>query len=142
VSSTAQFPYLYRGGSGVVSDLAPLLPIRLDRDRVSLDVVALVDSGATISVLPWSVGLRFGVDWDSLNVPCPIGGGAGSIPGKVLIVYGTVPPFPTVPLVFSWVQSDNVRIILGQTNFFLNFDVFFFRAQSYFEIQPATAPTP
>lgn len=47
-----------------------------------------------------------------------------------------------MPLVFSWVKSDSIPIILAQTNFFLNFDVFFARARGFFEIQPATAPTP
>ncbi len=92
-----------------------------------------------MSVLPWSVGTRFGIDWDSLSIPCPVGGSAGGVPGKLLVVYGTVAPFPTVLLVFSWVQSDAPPIILGQTNFFLYFDVFFYRAQSFFEIQPAIA---
>ncbi len=31
---------------------------------------------------------------------------------------------------------------LAPPNFFLNFDVFFFRARGYFEIQPASAATP
>jgi hypothetical protein len=141
VSNAARFPYVPRGASGPVSNLAPLLPIRLDRDQTALDVVALVDSGAAVSVLPRSVGARFGVDWDALNVPCSIGGSAGGVSGKILVVYGTVASFPAVPLVFAWVKSDTVPIILGQTNFFLNFDVFFARARG-FEIQPATAPTP
>jgi hypothetical protein len=126
----------------LVPDLAPMLPIRLDRNGASLDVVALVDSGAAVSVLPWSVGTRFGIDWDSLNVPCSVGGSAGGIPGKVFVVNGTVATFPAVPLVFAWVQSDAPPVILGQTNFFLNFDVLFARARGYFEIQPATTPTP
>jgi hypothetical protein len=142
VSSPARFPFVPFGSGGPVSDLTPLLPIRLERDQTSLDVVAIVDSGASVSVLPWSVGLRFGVDWDSLNVPCSVGGSAGGVPGKILAVYETVAPFPTVPLAFSWVKSDTIPIILGQTNFFLNFDMFFYRAQRYFEIQPATPPTP
>jgi hypothetical protein len=142
VSSPARFPYVSRGTPGAVPDLAPLLPIRLDRDTTSLDVIALVDSGAAVSALPWSVGLRFGIDWDALSIPCPIGGGAGGFSGKILVVYGTVGTFPTVPLAFSWAKTDTVPIILGQTNFFLNFDVFFYRAQSYFEIQPASATTP
>jgi hypothetical protein len=142
VSSPARFPFVPFGSGGPVSDLTPLLPIRLERDRTSLDVVALVDSDAAVSVLPWSVGLRFGIDWDSLSIPCLVGGGAGSVPGKILAVYSTVAPFPTIMLAFSWVQTDAMPIILGQTNFFLNFDVFFARARGYFEIQPAISPTP
>jgi hypothetical protein len=60
----------------------------------------------------------------------------------MLVVDGVVDTFPSVQLVFAWVQSDTVPIILGQTNFFMNFDVFFFRARGYFEIQSASAATP
>jgi hypothetical protein len=117
----------------------PLVPIRLERNRAALDVVALVDSGASISVLPWSVGLRFGEDWDTLGIACPVGGSAGGAAGKILVVTGTVAPFAPVPLVFSWVKTDAIPIIVGQTNFFLYFDVFFARNRSFFEVQPAAA---
>jgi hypothetical protein len=118
------------------------MPLVLKRNGVSANVVALVDSGAAVSVLPWSIGFQFGIDWDSLNVPCTIGGSAGGLPGKILLVEGTVGHFPPVQLVFAWVKSDVVPTIMGQVNFFLSFDVFFYRARGYFEIQPATAATP
>lgn len=142
MSNPVQFPFVSRGTGGPVPDLAPLMPTRLERGGVSLDVVALVDSGAAVSVLPWSVGARFGLDWDALNVPCSIGGSAGGVAGKIIVVHGTVASFPAVPLAFVWAKSDAVPILLGQTNFFLNFDVFFYRSRGYFEVQPASAVTP
>jgi hypothetical protein len=60
------------------------------------------------------------------------------MPGKMLVVDGTIHPFPPVPLVFAWVQDDRPPILLGQTNFFMEFDVFLFRRQGVFQIQPAT----
>ncbi|MDY3553754.1 retroviral-like aspartic protease family protein [Gemmata sp. JC717] len=142
MSTGARFPYVSRGAQGPVSDLAPLLPLSLSRNGTSVDVVALVDSGATISVLPWSVGARFGVDWDALEVFCAVGGAAGRVPGKVILLDGTAGTFPPQKLVFTWVKSDAVPVIVGQANFFLAFDVFFFRTRGYFEIQPASAATP
>jgi len=138
MSSPAQYPYVSRGTGGPVPDLAPLLPIRLSRGGVIVDTVALVDSGTAVSVLPYSLGARFGVDWNTLTIPCVVGGSAGGIPGKLLSVYGTVNPFPAVALIFAWVQSDQVPVLLGQANFFMEFDVCFFRSRDIFQIQPRT----
>jgi hypothetical protein len=134
-----QFPFVPRGVVGKpVPDLAPIAPILLSRDGRSISTSVLVDSGADVSVLPFSFGSQFGVDWDSLVVPCSIGGGTGSIPGKLISVAGTLASFPPVQLIFAWMKSDRVPRVLGQSNFFLEFDVCFFRSQNYFQIQPRT----
>ena len=41
----------------------PDLPIVLRHQAHSLSGVGLVDSGACISVLPYSLGVQFGFDW-------------------------------------------------------------------------------
>lgn len=142
MSSPARFPFVPRGATGPVSNLAPVLPLALARNGVSVGVEALVDSGAAVSVLPWGVGARFGVDWDGLNVICDVGGSVGRLSGKIIALEATVGPFQPVQLALCWVKSDAVPITVGQTNFFLAFDVFFFRARVYFEIQPASAANP
>jgi len=53
-------------------------------------------------------------------------------PAYGLIVTATVARFPPVP--FAWTLEENVPLILGQVNFFLEFDVCFFRSQGIFEI--------
>jgi len=52
------------------------------------------------------------------------------------ITTGKVASFPAVELAFAWTQAATVPLILGQINFFLEFDVCFFRSQSAFEVQP------
>ena len=44
--------------------------------------------------------------------------------------------FPQTELVFAWTLSPNAPLILGQTNFFLEFDICFYRSKSEFEIKP------
>jgi len=39
--------------------------------------------------------------------------------------------------VFAWTRQDNVPLLLGQVNFFEEFDVSFHRARRHFEIEPA-----
>jgi hypothetical protein len=44
-------------------------------------------------------------------------------------------------LAFAWVKNNQVPLILGQTNFFLEFDICFYRSQLEFEIQPRSSST-
>lgn len=37
-------------------------------------------------------------------------------------------------LAFAWCQTDAVPLVLGQTNFFMEFDICFFRSRSEFQI--------
>jgi hypothetical protein len=53
----------------------------------------------------------------------------------VLIVTGVVSKFAPVRLAFAWTQATEVPLILGQVNFFLEFDVCFFRSQDMFEVK-------
>ena len=41
-----------------------------------------------------------------------------------------------VRLSFAWVSSDNVPLLLGQFDFFMKFDVCFYRSQNEFEVKP------
>jgi hypothetical protein len=44
--------------------------------------------------------------------------------------------FPSVNLAFAWVNKPNTPLILGQTNFFMEFDVCFYRSKLEFDIKP------
>jgi hypothetical protein len=46
-------------------DSLPRLPLILFANNKSVEVKGLVDSGATINVLPYSVGLALGAIWDN-----------------------------------------------------------------------------
>jgi len=142
MSSPARFPFLPRvGGSGPL-DLAPLLPARLSRGGIDVDVVGLVDSGSSFSVLPYDVGSQFRLDWDRLPQALMLGGVASGVAAKVIAVDMTFGPIGPVKQLFAWAKSNAVPLVFGQVTFFLNFDVFFARSRSFFEIQPAVAPTP
>ena len=39
-----------------------------------------------------------------------------------------------VRLVFAWTQAENAPAIFGQMNFFLEFDVCFYRSQNMFDV--------
>ena len=46
-----------------------------------------------------------------------------------MVLSAVVSGFPPVRLAFAWAQADAISVILGQVNFFLEFDVCFFRSR-------------
>jgi hypothetical protein len=56
-------------------------------------------------------------------------------PAQPILVKAQVSDFEIVNLAFPWVSHDNAPVILGQTNFFNEFDVCFFRKTFEFEVK-------
>jgi hypothetical protein len=56
-----------------------------------------------------------------------------------IFVTAQVGEFAPVRLAFAWVRSNNVPLILGQTNFFMEFEVSFYRSKLEFEVQPKSS---
>lgn len=98
--------------------------------------MGLVDSGATISVLPYEVGLQLGGRWDERKANLQLAGNLGRSQAMPFFVTATIGDFVPVRLAFAWVNAANVPLILGQTNFFMEFDVHFYRSRLEFEIEP------
>jgi len=96
----------------------------------------LLDTGATINILPHFVGLQLGLVWENYTRIVPLSGNLSATTGKIVAVTAQVAAFAPVILVFAWLSTDNARLLLGQTNFLMEFDVCFFRSQQVFEIQP------
>ncbi len=117
-------------------DSLPRLPLSLRREEQSITAVGLVDSGATVNVLPYELGLQLGGRWDSRKSIIQLAGNLSSQPAMPFSAIAQIGEFPPTELVFAWVKSANAPLILGQTNFFLEFDVCFYRAQLEFEVQP------
>ncbi len=120
---------------GVASSL-PYLPLTLNYQDTSLSVSGLLDTGATVNVLPYDIGRQLGAVWDQQVTPVHLTGNLARFEARVLIVSATVGKFAPVRLALAWTQANNVPLILGQVNFFLEFDVCFFRSQKIFEVKP------
>jgi hypothetical protein len=100
--------------------------------------LALVDSGATISVLPYSLGVQLGFDWDSQKLHLRLTGALAQVEARGIVVEAVVGQLAPARLVLAWAASEQVPFVLGQFNFFQAFDVSFFRARGIFEIRTAS----
>jgi len=131
----ARFPYV--AANNLPTSLMPRLPMVLSLGGRSVEVNGLLDTGAAVNVLPYRVGLALGVVWEDQNVPVSLVGSLGQFEARALMVIGSHPQITGnsgVQLVFAWTQAENAPVIFGQMNFFLEFDVCFYRSQSVFEV--------
>jgi len=120
---------------GALSAL-PYLPITLSDRNQSLQVSGLLDTGSSVNVLPYEIGLRLGAVWERQRLSVPLGGNLPRFEARALVLTAQVEQFPVVELAFAWTQDRNAPLILGHMNFFLAFDVCFYRSELAFEIAP------
>lgn len=64
-------------------------------------------------------------------------GNLGGLEARALLLEGVIGHLPPVRLVFAWTRSDAVPTLLGQVNFFMEFDVNFLRKSGVFEVSLA-----
>jgi Aspartyl protease len=124
-----------------IPDALPKMPLILTYRNSSIDVSALLDTGASVNVLPYSMGVQLGAVWEEQTMAVTLAGNLASTEARGLLVSTQIDDLTPVRLVFAWSQSDNVPLLLGRMNFFLEFDVCFYRSQLIFEVRPKSVNT-
>lgn len=122
----------FLGEAGVV----PLLPFVLINGSRLVNVFGLLDTGASVNVLPYPIGQNLGAIWEDCPILTQLGGNLGHYEARGLMLSVRVGSFPLTRLVFAWSEAPDIPVILGQMNFFMEYDVCFFRSQLMFEIKP------
>lgn len=120
---------------GALSTL-PYLPITLNYQNQSISTTGLLDTGSSVNVMPYEMGLRLGAVWERQRLSVPLGGNLARFEARALVLTANIDRFPIVELAFAWTQDRNVPLILGHMNFFLAFDVCFYRTELAFEVSP------
>jgi len=129
-----RFPYVQMAADQ--TSLSPRLPIELRLNGHAMRVQALVDTGSTVNVLPYSVGIALGAVWEEQKTQVRLAGNLAQVEARGLLVTGFLPDVTPEPfdLVFAWANSPQVPLLLGQINFFMTFNVCFYRAEAAFEV--------
>jgi hypothetical protein len=118
------------------SVIMPYLPLVLMLENRSLEVMALLDTGASVNVLPYEVGLQLGAVWKNQTVSIPLSGNLARSDSRGLVVSSTIAQFTPVLLGFAWTEMRDTPVILGHMNFFAEFNVCFYRHDLTFEVCP------
>jgi hypothetical protein len=135
MSSVERYPYVQCSEDDAPVGFRPLLPVTLHREGAAQDALGLLDTGASINVLPYGIGLRLGGNWTQLYKPLMLGGNLASVEARAMLVEVTVGSLPSVELAFAWARTDQVPLILGQVNFFREFEVCFYGARREFDVR-------
>jgi hypothetical protein len=130
-----EFPFAPRDPARGIASLAPVLSFTLVGAH-SLSVQGLLDTGAAVNVLPFSLGRQLGAVWEDNHPLIQLTGNLAACEAKGLALSAVIASFPAAKLVFAWTKADDVPLLLGQVNFFMAFDVCFFRSRAVFQIRP------
>jgi len=130
-----KYPFLPLKATDGQSDLMPLLPLQLALNNKTMNFHGLLDTAAAVNVLPFSAGLSLGAVWEDQHITLELTGNLAAFKARALIVTAHIEAFRPVRLAFAWSQTDNVPLLLGQVNFFMEFDAFFSRSDMFFEVQ-------
>lgn len=130
MSDAQRFPY----STSREKMALPELSLELMYQNRSASVSGLLDTGSTVNVLPYAVGLTLGAVWNDQGRQVRLTGNLARFEARPLILAARVGQFQVVELIFAWTQSNDVPVILGQFNFFQEFNVCFYRAEHVFEL--------
>jgi hypothetical protein len=127
--NAARYPFLPIDNALGEAGLQPRVPLTLTYQ----------DQSMAVNVLPYSVGVDLGAVWEQQTTALRLTGNMAQVDARALLVSATIGAFAPVRLVFAWTQAPNVPVLLGQVNFFMEFDVCFYRSQLAFELRPKGA---
>jgi Aspartyl protease len=131
-----RYPFLSSDPALGEASFRPYLSFTLLHQQVSVPASALLDTGASVNVLPYSIGIDLGYDWEQQTTALSLTGNLAQYEARVVLAQAFVGQFEPVQLVFAWTQATHVPLILGQVNFFMEFDVCFYRSQLEFAVSP------
>ena len=130
-----QFPYCDRNPASGGVDLMPDLPVVLRHQAATISTEGLIDSGASISVLPFRFGIQLGLDWNTQKARITLAGSLAQVEARGIVVEVIVGRLSPVRLAMAWANSDQVPLLLGEFNFFQLFDICFYRSHGVFEVR-------
>ena len=134
--SYVKFPYQPVGEYAMM----PFVWVRLKRNKVAIDLWALADTGSMRNVLPYSTGLRLGLEWNDFRAGPRLSGNAGG-ETRVVGLALSIGTYSNIQMSFCWSDNDNVRLILGHQDFFETFVAVFDTRNQEFSIQKHAEPS-
>lgn len=131
-----RYPFVAADSTLGEASLRPYLPLVLRYQHQSIVTAGLLDTGAAVNVLPFPIGIELGAVWEQQTTTLQLTGNLAQYEARLLLLIATVEPFSPIRLAFAWSEAENIPLLLGQVNFFLEFNVCFYRSQLAFEVAP------
>jgi len=138
MAESHSFPYIL--STEYVDDqvVRPFIPVSIRNHGNSIDTMAMLDSGADTSILPYEMGLALGVDWSRQPDLWHLEGFGGQLETKKLVVDLVIGNWHPLRILFGWTNNNDVPVLLGQLNFFHLVDICFYRSRQLVELSLAS----
>ena len=115
--------------------LVPKIPVNIAGPKDNLTLDMLLDSGAAISLIPFSAGQEIGLTYDSLKMGTVSGIGEGHLPyiqSQIVINIQGV----EFPIRVGWSLVEEVPPILGRLDVFDHFNIEFRQVEDRIRLTP------
>src|SRR5438045_1653075 len=99
--SGRRFAYTPADAAAGEAGLLPLLPLRLQYQDRTIEASGLLDTGATVNVLPYRLGVELGAAWEEQTIVVQLTGNLAQYEARALLTSAEVGRFPPVSLVFA-----------------------------------------
>lgn len=112
-----EFPFEQRQSQRFGTILKPIIPVRISGPARSVNILMLLDSGADMSILPYSVGETLGLELDIKTRSEVQGIGEGAVPyvlGRVDLRIGDI----ALQARIGWALIEEVPFLLGRLDVF------------------------
>jgi hypothetical protein len=119
--------------------LKPVIPVRIIGPSREAKVFMLLDSGADISFIPYSIGETIGLEFDIANRSEVEGIGEGTVPyiiSTVKLAIGDV----EISARIGWALIEEVPLLLGRLDVFQKFSIEFREFENKIFLSPVTPP--
>lgn len=134
MSNPLRFPFIQMDQQMGDASALPMLPLTLAYHQKAIQVTGLLDTGATVNVLPYGMGTALGATWEAEAVNLQLTGNLARYPAQPLFLDAMIGSFQPIELVFAWTCAEDAPLLLGHVNFFVKFDVCIFRSQRFYEL--------
>ena len=105
--SAERYPFISSDAALGEASFRPYLPLTLSYQQGSITASALLDTGASVNVLPYLVGVELGCEWERQTTALSLTGNLAQYEARVVLVQIVVGQFEPVRLVFAWTQANH-----------------------------------
>ena len=91
--NSERYPFVASDPALGEASARPYLPLTLLRQKVSVPALGLLDTGASVNVLPYSVGVELGYVWEQQTTPLSLTGNLAQYEARVVLAQDIVGQF-------------------------------------------------
>ena len=96
-----RYPFISADAALGEASFRPYLPITLIYQQQSVATSGLLDTGATVNVLPYPIGVELGYEWERQTTTLNLTGNLAQYEARVVVIRGAIAQFESVQLVFA-----------------------------------------